>query len=208
MTTARTDLNRRLARACCSEPVLDALGQLMGAYGSEGWGFESLRTRHRTAGQGPLSGLADSPGHCPGAGFLTISHSAMRSCGSWPARSAGRSGQQQCGLSAPPPNASSSVTPPPTCKPPPSQAPPASATPTSPASPSHWQQPEQQPLSAAWPKSSSHYEPDHCRIEPYRDQVSRAATPGHVRGVGMVTAREAATCPACSCMTPSEPLTP
>jgi len=119
MTTARTDLNRRLARACCSEPVLDALGQLMGAYGSEGWGFESLRTRHRTAGQGPLSGLADSPGHCPGAGFLTISHSAMRSCGSWPARSAGRSGQQQCGLSAPPPNASSSVTPPPTCKPPP-----------------------------------------------------------------------------------------
>lgn len=40
------------------------------------------------------------------------------------------------------------------------------------------------------------------------DHVSRAATPGHVRGVGMVTAREAATCPARSCMTPSEPLTP
>ena len=39
-------------------------------------------------------------------------------------------------------------------------------------------------------------------------KVSRAATPGHVRGVGMVTAREAATCPARSCMTPSEPLTP
>jgi hypothetical protein len=40
------------------------------------------------------------------------------------------------------------------------------------------------------------------------DRVSSAATPGHVRGVGMVTAREAATFPARSCMTPSEPLTP
>jgi hypothetical protein len=40
------------------------------------------------------------------------------------------------------------------------------------------------------------------------ERVSSAATPGHVRGVGMATAGEAATCPARSCMTPSEPLTP
>ena len=91
-----------------------------------------------------------------------------------------------------PPNASSSVTPPPTCKPPPSQAPPASATPTSPASPSHWQQPEQQPSSAAWPKSSSHYEPDHCRIEPYRDQERhRCAAPRPASAVGLAVGRHA-----------------
>jgi hypothetical protein len=30
------------------------------------------------------------------------------------------------------------------------------------------------------------------------DQVPSAPTPGHLRGVGMVTAREAATCPALS----------
>ncbi len=46
MTTARAESKRPLPPGLLLRTVLDTLGQLMGAYGSEGWGCESLRARY------------------------------------------------------------------------------------------------------------------------------------------------------------------
>src|SRR5262249_36723755 len=57
--------------------IFERAQQRASSYGSEGWGFESLRARHISAGRGRFSRVRGGPFRCREAGPLTISHSLL-----------------------------------------------------------------------------------------------------------------------------------